>query len=99
MWPLIFAGAAGLIALLSQSKKQSSGKKSYEDGLKDGEASVKKKQDDERKEEQRINRLVEKRLGENERYSSHRSRFRSGRVVVDEPADEKPAEPKAGEEK
>lgn len=99
MWPLVFAGAAGLFAFMTQSKRQSSEKKTYEMGLKDGEESVKKRQDDEKKEELRISKLVEKRLSERESSSvPHRSRIRRTVNITDEGDTTEPPNPE-GEKK
>lgn len=73
MWAFVLAGFAALVTFASQSKKAGAGKKSYEDGLKDGEATVKKRQQDERNEELRIEKLVAKRMGQRTRLSTRRA--------------------------
>lgn len=84
MWTFALAGFAAIVAFASQSKKQSAGVKTYEQGLKDGADSLKKQQEDEKKEQLKIEKIVQKRMGHR---TSERTR-RTSRLENENPNEE-----------
>lgn len=79
MWALALAGAAALFTFVNQSAKAKKNEKTYEQGLKDGETSYISKQDAEKKEHDRIEKIVSKRL-QDSKSSSIPNRFTRSRA-------------------